>query len=85
MARPVLLTRNECGLCEDAARWLRRTGIDFSTLDVDEHPDLLAKYNEHVPVLMLDGRELARAPLSGEKLRIALARAGIGPTRIPRA
>ena len=85
MARPVLLTRDECGLCEDAARDLRRMGIDFTTLDIDDHPDLLQRYNEAIPVLMLDGTELARAPLNDMKLRIALARAGIGPTRIPRA
>ena len=85
MALPVLLTRNECSLCDDAARDLRRMGIDFSTLDIDEQPDLLARYNEAVPVLMLDGAELARAPLSDMKLRIALARAGIGPTRMRRA
>ncbi len=85
MARPVLLSRQDCGLCEEAARDLRRLGIDFSTLDVDAHADLLARYNDAVPVLMMDGRELARAPLTDMKLRIALARAGIGPTRIPRA
>jgi len=85
MALPVLLTRNECTLCDEAARDLRRMGIDFTTLDVDSHPDLLQRYNEAVPVLMLDGAELARAPLSDMKLRLALARAGIGPTRIPRA
>jgi thioredoxin reductase (NADPH) len=85
MARVTLLSRQDCSLCEDAARDLRHMGIDFATLDIDEHPDLLAKYNETVPVLMLDGRELAHAPLSDSKLRIALAREGIGPTRIPRA
>jgi glutaredoxin len=85
MARPVLLSRNECSLCEEAARGLRRMGVDFSILDVDEHPDLLARYNEAVPVLMLDGVELARAPLGDMKLRTALARAGIIPTRIERA
>jgi glutaredoxin len=85
MALPVLITRNDCSLCEEAARNLRRMGVDFSLLDVDEHADLLAKYNDIVPVLMLDGVELAHAPLDDAKLRSALARAGIGPTRIPRA
>jgi glutaredoxin len=85
MARLTLLSRNECSLCEDTARALRRMGIDFATLDIDTHPDLLQRYDEHVPVLMLDGAELARAPLSDVKLRTTLAKAGIAPTRMSRA
>ena len=85
MARLTLLSRNGCSLCEDAARALRRMGIDFATLDIDAHPDLLQRYNELVPVLMLDGTELARAPLSDMKLRTTLAGAGISPTRMSRA
>jgi hypothetical protein len=81
MAKLNLITRQECSLCEEAARDLRRLGIDFAPLDVDQYPDLKKRFDDAVPVLLLDGVELARAPLDGTKLRIALARAGIAPAR----
>ena len=79
MAQVTLLRRNDCGLCEDAAHALRHLRIDFATLDIDDYPDLQLRYNEAVPVLLLDNVEIARAPLGDMKLRIALARAGIAP------
>jgi len=30
--------------------------MEFSELDIDEHPDLLAKHHEEVPVLFIDGQ-----------------------------
>ena len=74
-----LITRVDCGLCEDLARDLSRLGVAFSTVDVDQDPRLISLYNECVPVLLQDGRELARAPLTEHELRKALRQAGTLP------
>jgi glutaredoxin len=66
-----LVTRLQCGLCEEAARALRTLGINFVEADVDQDPTLFERYNEAVPVLLVDGREVARAPMNLEGLRRA--------------
>jgi len=69
--RLTLVTRAECELCEDAERELRRLGADFELVDVDGDAGLFGRYDEYVPVLLLDGVELAHAPLGNETLRAA--------------
>lgn len=32
-----------------------RLNMEFSELDIDQHPELLAKHHEEVPVLLIDG------------------------------
>jgi len=71
-ARLTLITRVDCCLCEEAKSDLQRLGAQFDCVDVDEDATLLRLYNEHVPVLLLDGAELARAPLSEKTLRLAI-------------
>jgi glutaredoxin len=67
-----LVTRTPCGLCDQAASALRRAGLPFEPVDVDGDPALLALYNEAVPVLLADGREVCRAPITDSVLRSAL-------------
>jgi glutaredoxin len=70
--RLTLVTRAGCGLCEEAARDLQRLGASFDLLDVDDDPELQRRYDQTVPVLLLDGQELAHAPLSEKTLRLAV-------------
>jgi glutaredoxin len=76
-----LLGRRECGLCEDAARDLSRLGYSFESVDIDADPALRARYNESIPVLLADGVEICRAPLSFAGLRSALERVTLGSGR----
>ncbi len=69
-----LLSRPECGLCREAAAVLSDLGLRFETVDVDSDPRLALEYGERIPVVLLDGREVARAPVSRESLRSALGR-----------
>jgi len=71
-ARLTLITRVNCSHCEDAKRDLQRLGAQFDCVDVDEDTTLLRLYDESVPVLLLDGSELARAPLTEQTLRLAV-------------
>jgi glutaredoxin len=80
MAEPrlALLTREDCGLCEDIARDLSRLGISFATIDIEMDEALEQRYGEAIPVLLLDGREIARAPLDMASLERALSDTGVG-------
>lgn len=55
-----LLVREGCHLCQAAratvAEVTGRLGMQFSELDIDQHPQLLARHHEEVPVLLIDGR-----------------------------
>lgn len=65
----VLYTRKECHLCEDAHATLKRFGIEPKLVDIDEHPDKLAEYNECVPVVEIDGRVHFRGKVNEVLLR----------------
>lgn len=79
-----LVSREGCGLCEEAAEALRSLGISFTTVDVDRDPPLLAAYNEAVPVVLVDGHEIARAPITVADLERAWSRLSAPPARAPR-
>ena len=75
--RVVLLARAGCHLCDEARvvvadvcaalgeRWVER--------DVDDHPDLRARYSDLVPVVLVDGGEVAHYRVGPGQLRRALA------------
>ncbi len=51
-----LYTRKGCHLCDDALRLLRSFGLQPNVIDIDARPDLLADYNQCVPVVRIDGK-----------------------------
>lgn len=73
MSVPIVLemiSRSGCHLCDEAEDALARVlgrfgsvhpevGYQVNRLDVDSDPELLAKYSDEVPVLLLNGRQLA--------------------------
>ena len=76
--RVVLYGRVGCHLCDEA-------GLAWREVDVDDAPvpgarDLLEEYGDLVPVVEVDGREVARWRVDGATLRAALA-AVRGPVR----
>ena len=72
-----LLSREDCGLCEDVARDLNRLGLSFDTIDIEMDEALEQYYGWAIPVLLLDGREIARAPLDAAAIEQALRDAGV--------
>lgn len=65
-----LIGRNNCHLCQTAQDELARVIGRFTAeypdvsyvvedLDVDQDPELLAKYSDEVPVLLLNGKQVA--------------------------
>jgi glutaredoxin len=53
-----LFTRPGCHLCDDARAVLDRVGEPYEELDIEADDDLLRRYLERIPVVVLDGEEL---------------------------
>lgn len=76
MARLTLVSRRYCHLCDEMALALQpladEFGIAVDIVDVDDDPELEARYSERVPVLLHQGVELCHYFLD-----VALVRAGL--------
>ncbi|MEX2111559.1 MAG: glutaredoxin family protein [Pirellulales bacterium] len=78
-ARPssvVLYTRQGCHLCDDAAALLARNGLAFDSVDIDGDAALRQRYDECVPVVVIDGKERFRGRIDELLLRRLLAQRG---------
>lgn len=73
----LLLTREGCLLCDEAEAILRHVQADTDlalwVADVDEHPQLAARYGDQLPVVLLEGEEVASLSVSEAEIREALA------------
>lgn len=74
-------TRQSCGLCRRAeelvAREARRHEVEL--VDVDRDPELQRRYNLRVPVVAVDGVEVAELVVEPGQVRAALRRRPFGP------
>ncbi len=77
-AELTLMSRGYCHLCHDMEAALQplldEFGVGLQVLDVDADPELEAKYDELVPVLLLGEEELCHYFLDEAKVRAVLAR-----------
>ena len=71
--RLILYSRSYCHLCQDMLTALDamrgELGFDFEVIDVDSDQGALARYDELVPVIEGDGRELCHYFLDEAKVR----------------
>ncbi len=65
----ILYTRQNCCLCDEAKQVLEMYGLQPKLIDIDEHEDKLAKYNECVPVVEIDGKVYFRGKVNEILLR----------------
>ena len=67
-----LYTRAGCHLCEQARAVIdkarRRVVFDLQILDIDADAELKSRYNDDVPVIAIDGRDLFRWSVDEEAL-----------------
>ncbi len=71
--RLVLLTREDCGLCEDFLAELQAFGLHrplppLDLRDVDADPDTRRRYGLDIPVLLLDGERVCAHRFDPEEL-----------------
>ena len=69
----ILYTRQGCHLCDDAREILARHGLSPRAVDIDADPELIEKYTECVPVVVIDGRERFRGRINEVLLQRLLA------------
>jgi Glutaredoxin-like domain (DUF836) len=71
-----VLTRVGCHLCDDALAIVRdvtrELGEGFDVVDVDGDPDLVERYGDRVPVVLVDGSEHGFWRVEPDRLRLAL-------------
>jgi glutaredoxin len=78
MSGVILYTRAGCHLCELAAQTLADHGLEFDAVDIDADPALRARYNQCVPVVVIDGRERFRGRVDERLLSRLLRHRGTG-------
>ena len=65
----ILYTRKECCLCDVAKTTLEQHGLRVHSVDIDNDPTLLEKYNLLVPVVWISGKERFRGEVNPVLLR----------------
>ena len=70
-------SRPDCHLCEEALAELRLIGTEFPALrvtevDIDGDDELLKRYLERIPVVVIDGDEISDLVLDGDAVRSRL-------------
>ena len=65
----ILYTRKECCLCDVAKTTLEQHGLSVRSVDIDNDPTLLEKYNLLVPVVWISGKERFRGEVNPVLLR----------------
>lgn len=74
--RVTLYGRPGCHLCDAAREVIERVcddlGESFLEISIDDHAELLARFNEEVPVTFVDGRQHDFWRVSEDRLRAAL-------------
>ena len=74
--RVTLYTRAGCGLCEKADAMLERlrkqAGFEVEHVDLDSDVEADKRYWARIPVIAVDGVEVAEAPLDEQQLSAIL-------------
>jgi glutaredoxin len=69
----VLVTRQDCHLCDQALTLLQELNLDPELLDVDADDELYRLYDWRVPVVLVDGAVVAEGKIRRDALQRALA------------
>lgn len=74
----VVYGKSDCSLCDKATAILERLRAEFAyhveQVDITETPDLFSRYRYRIPVVVVDGREIASGIVTTPALRAALTR-----------
>ena len=73
-----MVTRDGCHLCDEMEAVLREVlpalGAAYELVDVDGDPELTRRFGDVVPVLLRDGRPVAKVRVDPTTLRRLVAR-----------
>ena len=73
MSRKITIySKPGCHLCDHAKEVVEhcRQNVDFAleVIDISQNPELLERYRNDIPVILLDGQEIARHVVRERKL-----------------
>ncbi len=72
------ITKSGCHLCEEAEAVLQQIceelGLEYSKIFIEENPDLALKFQEEIPVVLIDGIQHSAWRVDPDKLRAALGK-----------
>lgn len=75
--RVVLYTKAGCGLCQKMKEEMRQAACEslytLQEVDIEQNPDLFAKYRYDIPVLSINGVEAFRHRLNAKEFRAYLS------------
>jgi len=70
--RITIYSKPDCHLCDRAKEVLDRCrqqiAFEIEVVDISQKPELLARYGQDIPVILLDGQEIARHFVRERKL-----------------
>ena len=72
-------TREDCHLCEEALKTIRRTSeemqkdVSLDLVDIDETPELREQYGDRIPYVLIDGRPAFKYRVDKTALRERLS------------
>lgn len=85
MRRFTIYSKPGCHLCERARAVLERCQHQepflIETVDISQQPDLAARFATEIPVILLDGREIARHFLRERQVLDSLSQSTEGEPR----
>ncbi|MCH8813896.1 MAG: glutaredoxin family protein [Chloroflexi bacterium] len=71
-----LYTKKGCGLCEKAEGAIRAvqktTEFDLEIVDIEGDAAAYGRYWDRIPVILVEGKEVAEAPIDEARLRAVL-------------
>jgi len=71
-----LYSKKGCGLCEKAEQTIRRIqqeiDLDLKIVDIEGDAGAYGHYKDRIPVVEVEGKEVAAAPIDEARLRAAL-------------
>ncbi len=65
----ILYTRRGCHQCDEAKSLLQRYGLAAREVDIDTDLELQNRYDQFVPVVIIDGQERFRGRINETLLR----------------
>ena len=72
------ITKSGCHLCEEAETVLQQIceelGLEYSKIFIEENPDLALRFQEEIPVVLIDGIQHSAWRVDPDKLRAALGK-----------
>lgn len=77
MKQVILYTKPGCHLCDAVKQVIvkvrQRRAFDFASFNILDDPAVFDRYKHDIPVVTVDGREIARHRMTAAQLEAALA------------